>query len=29
MSHKTAPSNELINDSHRAALNSNFRVSKE
>ena len=29
MSHKTAPTNELINDSDRAALNANFRVNKE
>ena len=29
MSHKTVPTNELINDSDRAALNANFRVNKE
>lgn len=29
MSHKTVPTNELINDSDRAALNANFRVKKD
>lgn len=29
MSHKTVPTNELLNDSDRAALNANFRVTKQ